>query len=185
MTTALLIIDMQNHILHGLADTARQPPLDRRLNEVAARLAALQVRARAAGAPVILVQHDGDGVHRLARGSEGWRIRAELAPAPGDIVVHKRSCDSFYATDLADRLRSLGVTRLVAGGCMTQFCIDTTVRRAVSMGYDVVLAGDGHTTADSGDLGFEQIIAHHNTLLDGFDAGPHSVSVRPAAGITF
>ncbi|WP_413722347.1 isochorismatase family protein [Sodalis sp. RH24] len=185
MTTALLIIDMQNHILHGLADAARQPLLDRRLGEVAQRLAALQLRARAAGAPVILVQHDGDGDHRLARGGEGWRIRADLGPAPGDIVVHKRSCDSFYATDLADCLQRLGVTRLVAGGCMTQFCVDTTVRRAVSLGYDVVLAGDGHTTADSGALGFAQIIAHHNALLDGFNAGPHSVSVRQAGEIEF
>lgn len=183
MTTALLLIDMQNHILHGLADTARQPLLDRRLNEVTGRLALLQGRARAAGTQVILVQHDGDGGYRLAEGSGGWRIRAELAPVAGDIVVHKRNCDSFYATDLAEHLQRLAVTRLIIGGCMTQFCVDTTVRRAVSLGYDVILAGDGHTTADSGALDFEQIIAHHNTLLDGFNAGPHRVEVRPAADI--
>jgi nicotinamidase-related amidase len=62
---------------------------------------------------------------------------------------------------------------------MTQYCVDTTVRRAVSLGYDVTLVADGHMTADSGALGFEQIIEHHNALLGGFDAGPHSVTVAP------
>ncbi|NDL62823.1 isochorismatase family protein [Enterobacteriales bacterium SAP-6] len=183
MTTALLFIDVQNHILHGLGSPERQPLLDRRLDEVVGRLAVLRQRASAAGVQVILVQHDGDGGYRLATGGEGWKIRRELSPVEGDIVVHKRSCDSFFATDLAGHLQRLGVTRLVVGGCMTQFCVDTTVRRAVSMGYDVTLAGDGHTTADSGALSFEQIIAHHNALLNGFNAGPHLVEVCPAAAI--
>ena len=29
-------------------------------------------------------------------------------------------------------------------GCMTQYCVDTSVRRTVSLGYDVTLAEDGH-----------------------------------------
>jgi hypothetical protein len=53
------------------------------------------------------------------------------------------------------------------------------VRRAVSLGYDVVLVSDGHMTADSGELTYEQIIAHHNALLDGFSAGTHTVRVMP------
>jgi hypothetical protein len=36
-------------------------------------------------------------------------------------------------------------------------------------------------TADSGALMFDQIIAHHNSLLDGFDAGNHSVRVVPVS----
>jgi nicotinamidase-related amidase len=38
---------------------------------------------------------------------------------------------------------------------MTQYCVDTTVRRAVSLGYEVTLVGDGHMTADSDALTFE------------------------------
>ena len=58
--------------------------------------------------------------------------------------------------------------------------LDTSVRRAVSLGYDVTLAeGDGHLTADTESLTFDQIVAHHNALLDGFDAGEHSVRVEP------
>ena len=83
----------------------------------------------------------------------------------------------------AAELAAAGIKQLVICGCMTQYCVDTTVRRAVSLGYDVVLAADGHTTADTGVLRFEQIVAHHNALLDGFDAGEHEVRVCPAAEI--
>jgi hypothetical protein len=38
-------------------------------------------------------------------------------------------------------------------------------------------------TADTSSLRFEQIIAHHNALLDGFDAGVHRVSVRESSKI--
>ena len=66
---------------------------------------------------------------------------------------------------------------------MTQFCVDTTVRRAVSNGFDVVLVEDGHATSDFGVLTADQIVAHHNRLLSGFDAGSRIVTVAPAAAI--
>jgi nicotinamidase-related amidase len=137
--------------------------------------------------PVILVQHDGEPGHRLAAGTAGWSIRGELAAHPGEAVVRKKSCDSFFETDLAAQLAARGIHagtgRLVIAGCMTQYCVDTTCRSAVGRGYDVTLAADGHMTADSGTLGFEQIIAHHNLLLDGFDAGDKIVTVTPIAEI--
>ena len=37
----------------------------------------------------------------------------------------------------------------------------------------------------SGSLTFEQIIAHHNELLDGFDAGKHSIQVVPLQKVGF
>ncbi|WP_242361773.1 hypothetical protein [Anaeromyxobacter sp. SG17] len=53
----------------------------------------------------------------------------------------------------------------------------------MSLGYDVVLVGDAHATADSGALSADQIIAHLNDTLDGFDAGSAAVTVRSAAGL--
>jgi hypothetical protein len=38
-------------------------------------------------------------------------------------------------------------------------------------------------TADSVGLRFELIIQHHNSLLDGFDAGDHVVEVAPISDI--
>lgn len=62
---------------------------------------------------------------------------------------------------------------------MTEYCVDTTCRRATSLGYDVTLAGDAHLTRDNKVLSAASIIAHHNFLLDGFGAGEHVVRVRP------
>ncbi|MFS8147787.1 cysteine hydrolase family protein [Rhizobium sp. BR 249] len=185
MTKALLIIDVQNAILSGKATPERQPQVDTALDETVARLASLQERARQAGVPVVLVQHDGDSGHRLAVGTEGWALREEIAAKRGEVVVRKKSADSFFETDLAERLNERSVTHLVIGGCMSQFCVDTTVRRAVSLGYDVTLIADGHMTGDTATLTFSEIIAHHNETLDGFDAGKATAGIRSAADIAF
>lgn len=185
MTTALLLIDVQNAIVEGMGSAKRQPAIDAALGETVGRLQSIQARARAAHIPVILVQHDGGAGDPLARPSQGWALRREIAPVPGEAVVHKTSCDSFFETELEDELKKHAITHLVMGGCQTQYCIDTTARRAVSLGYDVTLLSDGHMTGDAGDLTFEQIVAHHNTVLSGFSAGPHSIALRTTDEVTF
>lgn len=181
---ALVIIDVQNAILDGLGGD-RAAETAAALDSTVARIASLIARARSSRVPVIYVQHDGPAGHRLEPNQPGWNIRTEIAPAYEEPVVRKRSCDAFFETSLEAHLNARNAHTLIVAGCMTQFCVDTSVRRAVTQGYDVVLAADGHMTAGSGGLSFEQIIAHHNRLLDGFSAGRRSVSVRPVAGISF
>lgn len=185
MSPALLLIDLQNSILTGLGAPGRQPAIDAALEVVVSKLAALKHKARAAGIPTFIVQHDGNPGHRLVKRSEGWQLRREIAPEAGDVVVHKTSSDSFFETDLEAKLRARSITHLFIGGCMTQFCVDTTARRAVSLGFDVSLIADGHTTADMGKLTFEEIVAHHNMLLDGFNAGPHEIRLIASTEILF
>jgi nicotinamidase-related amidase len=180
--TTLLVIDVQRGIL-AIPGLARKREIDQALDETVARIAGLVERARAASVRVIYIQHDGSSGHRLEPQSSGWPLRSEVAPQPGESVIHKRACDAFFETTLDAELAAAHIKQVVICGCMTQYCIDTTVRRAVSLGYDAVLAADGHTTADMGAFRFEQIIAHHNALLDGFDAGTHEVRVCPSAEI--
>lgn len=176
--SAILVIDMQKAILD-------KPALERRaetmtaLDAVVGRIARLIARARQNKIPVIFVQHDGPAGHRLAVGTPGWEIRSEITPHAGETVVHKTACDSFFETNFGEELERRGIRHLVIAGCMTQFCVDTTTRSAVAHGYDVTLIADGHMTTDDGALRFEQIIAHHNRLLDGFDAGDHQARTRP------
>ena len=132
MTTALLIIDVQNAVLDGEGTPERQPAIDAAYAETVGRLQSIQARARAAHIPVIFVQHDGGQGDPLARSSNGWGLRHEIAPVLGETVVHKTSCDSFFQTDLEEELAKLSISHLVIGGCQTQFCIDTTARRAIS-----------------------------------------------------
>jgi nicotinamidase-related amidase len=180
--TAVVVIDVQNGILAGV-DGNRRHETARALDATVARISGLLDRARVAGIPVFYVQHDGGPGHPLEPHTQAWEIRAEIGPKPGEPVIRKRACDAFFETPLDAELAALDVKRIVVAGCMTQYCVDTSVRRAVSLGYDVVLAADGHTTADAGGLRFEQIVAHHNSLLDGFDAGSHVVHVCPISDI--
>lgn len=174
--TALVVIDVQKGIFSGKQPSPHWP-------RILQRIGALAARAARAGLPVIYVQHDGTPGHRLEVGSEGWQLDPVLAPTPPSAVCRKTACDSFFETTLEAELDRRAVERLVVAGCMSQFCVDTTCRRAVSLGYDVVLAGDAHATADAGALAADQIIAHHNDTLDGFDAGGAEVRVLPAAAI--
>lgn len=180
--TVFVIIDVQRNILSHVSGE-RADAVRVALDQVVGRLAALADRARARGVPVIHVQHDGAPGHRLEKGTDGWHIRAELGPAPGEPVVNKTSCDSFLGTNLLALLRTSGASHLIIGGCMTPYCIDTSVRSAVAHGFDVTLLADGHTTCDIGALRLEQVIAHHNAVLDGFGAAGRTVTVRPAATV--
>ncbi|HMG34515.1 MAG TPA: cysteine hydrolase family protein [Blastocatellia bacterium] len=175
--TALLVIDVQVGIIDGLHAYKG--------GEVLRTIDGLLSKARAAGVPVLYVQHDGQSGDILESGTAGWKIHPAIAPADGEPVIRKLAPDSFYETSLARELDSRGIGHLVVTGCETPYCIDTICRRAVSLGYDVTLVGDAHTTVDSNVLSAAQIIAHHNSVLDGFGVGEHAIAVRPSQSIQF
>ena len=177
MSTALLVIDVQVGIVEGFHAY--------RGREVLEQINKLLAKARVSKASIMYVQHDGEAGHPLEAGTAGWGIHPDIKPHEGDLVIRKRASDSFFETTLQKELKSRGIQRLIITGCMTEYCVDTTSRRAVSEGYDVTLVSDAHTTIDNGRLTAVQIIAHHNALLDGFDAGPHAITVKPADEVTF
>ena len=173
--TALLIIDVQV----GILESERAY----RSGEVLERISSLLEQSRASDTAIIYVQHDGPEGDPLEVGSPGWQIHPAIAPAAGEPVVRKRACDSFFATTLQSELEERGIRHLVVTGAMTEYCVDTTCRRATSFGYDVTLVGDAHTTHDNDLLSAAQIILHHNKLHDGFDAGDHAIAVKPAESV--
>ena len=99
-------------------------------------------------------------------------------------MIAKTACDSFLGTTLGAELRHRGIDALVVCGAATEFCVDTTIRRAASESYRVVVAADAHTTKDRPVLTAVQIIAHHNWVWAELSA-PHPPVVVPAAAITF
>lgn len=171
--TALVVIDAQV----GVVGEAYHH------DEVLSNINLLLDRARSSGTPVIYVQHNEPG--GMEQGTPWWPIHPAIAPREGEPVVQKESPDSFHETCLQAELEARGIKRLVITGGQTQCCVDTTVRRAVAQGYDVLLVGDAHTTEDSETLPAEKIIAFYNETLNGFWAGERRVRVQPASEIHF
>jgi nicotinamidase-related amidase len=171
MSTALVVIDVQQGMF-------APPSSPYRPEATIAAIRALQDRARAAGIPLLHVQHDGGPGHPLARGSVGFPIHPQVAPRPGEDVVVKNQCDAFLGTGLDARLRAQGIGRLVIAGMQTEFCIDTTTRAAFAHGFKVVLAADAHTTFDSPVLKAADIVAHHNQVLGDFAAVTKAAEIR-------
>jgi len=53
-------------------------------------------------------------------------------------------------------------------GAQTEVCVDTTCRRAFSLGFEVTLVSDGHSTWENATLTADQIIRHTNDTLAGW-----------------
>ncbi|MCA4960640.1 cysteine hydrolase family protein [Pseudomonas sp. Y24-6] len=157
MTTALLIVDVQ----HALC-TGQYQCFD--IQRVIANINTLSARARAASIPVVLIQHQEKG-DLLQHGSEGWQLAKGLDTSPEDLRIGKTTGDSFYQTPLEALLLEREVDRLIICGLQTDYCVNATVRQAHALGYDVVLAGDAHSTVDNGNTTAEDIIAEHNKTL--------------------
>ena len=68
----------------------------------------------------------------------------------------------------AGRLKARGIGHLIIAGIQTEYCIDTTCRRASSLGYEVTLVADAHSTWDTEHLSAWQIIDHPNQVLSGW-----------------
>jgi nicotinamidase-related amidase len=156
--TALLIIDMQVGATR-LTDT----PIYQ-MRELIRTLQLLIARARQQHGRLVYIQHHTPGGYP-ASGSDDWQLIPEIAPATADLIIHKTTPDSFHQTSLHEHLQQEGIRRLVIAGIQTPYCIDTTCRRARSLGYEVILVRDGHSTFDSPVLPAGQIIAHHNQII--------------------
>jgi nicotinamidase-related amidase len=174
---ALLIIDVQVGLVELIPAEIRASVLP--------KIESLLSRARASGTPVIYIQHDGSKGHPLEAYAKGWEIHPSIKPVGSESVVRKRESDSFFETTLEEELKRRGIEHLVIAGGMTEYCVDTTCRRATSLGYDVTLARDAHLTRDNGVLTAANIIAHHNFVLDDFGAGDHAIKAKPTDDIVF
>jgi nicotinamidase-related amidase len=177
MSTALLIIDMQQELCFGAEAAFEAQRVVDRINLVSAR-------ARAAKAPVIMIQHEEEE-GALQHGSAGWQLAQGLETAPSDLLVRKHTPDSFHQTPLHALLEERGVTALAICGLQSDFCVDTTTRRALALGYPVTLVADGHSTVDNGVLAAAQISAHHTRTLSNIGSFGPRVTPLAAAEVEF
>ena len=153
--TALLIIDVQNAMF-----AESNPIYDGK--QLLSNLQELIRKARTASIPVFYVQHNDE---EFVTGTLPWEIHHSIAPKKGEVIIQKSTPDSFHETELDQKLRTDQINHLIIAGNQSEYCIDTTSRRAFSLGYHVTLVKDAHRTWNSNTLSAQQIIDHHNEVL--------------------
>lgn len=77
---------------------------------------------------------------RLVDGSWGAELVDGLDRRDGDIIITKKRPSAFFGTDLDFVLRGLGVDRLVVAGTSTNWAVESTIRDADSLDYQIVVA---------------------------------------------
>jgi nicotinamidase-related amidase len=160
MTTVLIALHYQNEVLHergnikvGVADGS-----DSRAR-VKLKGAALLAGARRAKIPVVSVRiafapDHSDVIQNcrifrnvvanksMAEGSWGAEFFEGLGPQPGEFVVKHTRVNAFYGSQLEEVLRVLKAEKLIVGGVSTNSVVETTVRHAADMGYEVAVVSD-------------------------------------------
>ena len=144
MTEALIVVDIQNDYFPGGA-------MELVGSESAADAAAgIKAEFKSKGLPVFMIQHitKSPTASFFRPNTEGVALHLSVALADDDIHVVKHYPNSFRETVLLDELRSRGITKLTIVGMMTHMCIDTTVRAANDLGFDVTVVAAACATKD-------------------------------------
>lgn len=149
--TCLLIIDVQEFYFPGGAVPLVDP------ETASANCAKLLAKFRAESRPIVHVGHNA---------SKGSAFHENVAPREGETVIMKDEVNAFAGTVLLDRLREMGVRRLVICGMQTHMCVEAAVRAAHDYGFECVVAGDACATRDLkyGDRIVSAADVHHSTL---------------------
>ncbi|EPJ46169.1 MAG: hypothetical protein OFPI_34800 [Osedax symbiont Rs2] len=171
----LLVVDMQQGPISN-SDKYDAAGVVERIN-----LLSQQVRNN--GGKVIFIQHDGTAEEQLSAHSDGWQILKALRQSDQDSTVRKTTNDAFHNTQLSLMLSRIGASRLIFCGWATDFCVDTSIRAAISRDYQVCVAADCHTVSDREHLSAEQIITHHNWVWSQMLSSSGPPQVIPQAEI--
>lgn len=91
------------------------------------------------------------------RGTWDAKTIDEITPADSDHVVIKRRDSAFQDTELRVWLQSEGVNTLIICGVDTSICVETSLRDAFNIGYDVILISDATASG---------INKHYETTLE-------------------
>ncbi len=76
------------------------------------------------------------------RGTWDADVVAELKPGDEEYVMTKRRDSAFYGTKLEDLMRKLQVDSVIFCGFDTSMCVETSLRDAFNLGFDVMVVSD-------------------------------------------
>jgi ureidoacrylate peracid hydrolase len=169
---ALVVIDVQNGFVSKGGSYDLLGMETGHYQAVIPRIARLISLCRRAGMPVFYTQavRERSGIdlltraHKILPKSREERIRRRpicvrgtwdadivdgIKPETEDHIVIKRRDSAFHDTEIKVWLDSLRVDTLLFCGIDTSICVETSLREAFNVGYDVVLVSDATASGNS------------------------------------
>mgnify|MGYP002785135251 CR=1 FL=1 len=139
--SAVVVIDAQNEYVSGKLPLVNiEPALD--------NISILLKAARAAGAPVIHIQHKGRAGGLFDPGADAFKLAPQAASEAGEAIVEKPLPNAFAQTNLQELLAKTGRKSLIVAGFQTHMCVSSTVRAALDLGYRTTVVADAAATRD-------------------------------------
>jgi len=176
---ALIVIDVQNGFVSKGGSYNLLGMDTSQYERIIPRIQGLITKCRNAAIPVFYTQavRESSGIDLLTRthqilpkareerimkkpicvrGTWDAEIVDDIRPLSDDHIVIKRRDSAFHDTEIGVWLRSLGVDTLIFCGIDTSICVETSLREAFNIGYDVVLISDA--TASSNHKHYESTL---------------------------
>jgi ureidoacrylate peracid hydrolase len=102
------------------------------------------------------------------RGTWDAQTIDEIKPTENDHIVIKRRDGAFQDTELRVWLQSEGINTLVFCGIDTSICVETSLREAFNIGYDVILVSDSTASGNKRhyETTLERVRDYYGLVLD-------------------
>lgn len=137
--SALIMIDLQNTYRQGVMQLSG-------VEQAIAEAAKLLEMARDLKVPVFHIRHDGGAGSPYDVNAEIGAISDEVAPIAGEPVITKNYPNSFVQTELDERLKAIGIQKIVLAGFMTHMCINSTAHGGFNLGYAPTIVASATAT---------------------------------------
>jgi ureidoacrylate peracid hydrolase len=161
--TGLLVVDPYNDFLSEGGKLYEFSRSTLEAHNVVEHMRQVLAAARAAGAQVFIAPHhrwretdpyshwktmppvqaSAAKGHTFADGTWGGSFHPDFEPRPGEVVAQEHWMSSGFAnTDLDLQLKKHGLRKVVVIGMRANTCIESTVRFAAELGYEVTVVKD-------------------------------------------
>jgi ureidoacrylate peracid hydrolase len=161
--TGLLIVDPYNDFLSEGGKLYELSRTTLETHNVVEHMRQVLAATRATGAQVFIAPHhrwrESDPYSRwktmppvqasaakgrtFADGTWGGSFHSDFEPRPGEVVAQEHWLSSGFAnTDLDLQLKKHGLRKVIVIGMRANTCIESTVRFAVELGYEVTVVKD-------------------------------------------
>lgn len=149
----LLIVDMQNELIES--NPYNKDTVVKNINK-------LIEACKENNYEIVYVRHDDGKGSELEKGTYNWEIYNEIAPKNNEKVIDKVYNSAFHGTELKEYLDMKGIDTIIITGMQVEYCIDSTIKHAFELGYNVIIPEETNTTFDNEYLTGEKLYEFFN-----------------------